>query len=119
MSRPLCIVVMFSLLAVGCSRDRAEEGPSLPRWSHTERGFTSLAYNTENADDAARILSFLVRELEIEAKRPNPEYGIEDAIWVNRLRLAGATYATGEKDRAFELMDQSVNERLIPITNCK
>ena len=111
MHRILCALVVFSLFA-GCARDKPGDGPSLAHWSLTERRFTSLAYQAKEAADAVRVLRFLVREFEIEAKRPKPENGIHDAVWVNRLRLAAATYASGEKDQALTLIDQSVSERL-------
>ena len=103
---------MLLLCAVSCARQQAEDALSSPRWSLTERRFITLAYQAKEADEAVRVLRFLVREFEIEAKRPNPEDGIQDAVWITRLRLAAATQAAGERNQALALIDQSVRDRL-------
>ena len=69
------------------------------------------AYRATSASEAVATLSRLVGILEVEAKRPNPEYAVADGVWVNKARLAGAVYATGDKERALNILADLARER--------
>lgn len=64
---------------------------------------TEAAYRTPDIEKAIPILEHLVSYLKAKARIGAPEYAINDGVWVNKMRLAGAFYAKGDKSHALEL----------------
>ena len=99
---------------VGCSRkadgDLKAQDP-IPKWTVIEYQKTELAYKASKVEVAIEVLESLVAQLESRAKNTPPEYRIESGIWVNKMRLAGALYAKGDRTRALSLVDAIVQLR--------
>ena len=72
---------------------------------------TERAYRTPNIDEAITALENLTEILVQRSKADPNEYAIADAIWVNKMRVAGAVYESGRADQAFQLIDALARSR--------
>jgi len=108
----LVIIFLIILVAAYSGKRGHQDGPSIPQWVATEFRMTEIAYHANNPEDAIKTLNALSDFLEKESKKENPEYAIKEGITVNKWRIAAAVYATGDHDKAIQMIDLIAQSQL-------